>query len=124
MDVVYTKVCTGRDGDIMKRGAGALCESMAQLSLGDQDEWKDNGWGFWDAETRIAMLEEKQERIEREGCCKWTNDEGEILWVKHADSCAAIMDEIKAALKSSMERAVASLETDRWMFEGESGKKI
>jgi hypothetical protein len=97
---------------------------MARLSLGDQDECEYNGWGFWDAETRIAMLEDTQESVEMEGCCKWTNERGEILLVKHADACAAILDEIKTALKASMERSVASLEADRWMFEGESGKKI
>jgi hypothetical protein len=33
---------------------------------------------------------------------------------------AAVEDEIKAALKSSLRKKVASLEEDKWMFEGEA----
>ncbi|KAF2446318.1 hypothetical protein P171DRAFT_483667 [Karstenula rhodostoma CBS 690.94] len=101
----------GRDGGCVRRGAGALCEAMERLSPGDQDEWEWDGWGFWDAEARIAMLEDTQWGIEVEGFCKWTNEQ-------------AVLDEIKAALKSSLERKVASLETDRWMFEGDGGKGL
>lgn len=38
---------------------------------------------------------------------------------------AAIEEEIKIALKSSLRKKVASLEEDKWMFQGESdlGKK-
>jgi hypothetical protein len=39
---------------------------------------------------------------------------------------AAVEEEIKAALKSSLKKKTASIEEDRWMFEGESdglGKK-
>ena len=59
-----------------------------------------------------------------EGYCKWTNGNGQSEWVNHADHCTAILEEIKVALKSSLERKVASLEADRWMFEGEGGRKI
>lgn len=38
--------------------------------------------------------------------------------------CIAILEEIKAALHSSMERKVLSLDNDRWMFEGERGGKF
>jgi hypothetical protein len=38
---------------------------------------------------------------------------------------AAVEEEIKAALKSSLRKKVASLEDDQWMFQGETdlGKK-
>ncbi|KAF1974546.1 hypothetical protein BU23DRAFT_553215 [Bimuria novae-zelandiae CBS 107.79] len=36
---------------------------------------------------------------------------------------AAVQEEIEGALKSSMSRMIASLETDKWMFEGEGGRK-
>lgn len=35
----------------------------------------------------------------------------------------AILEEVKAALQSSMERKVQSLEADRWMFEGDVKSK-
>ncbi|PVI07688.1 hypothetical protein DM02DRAFT_608770 [Periconia macrospinosa] len=37
---------------------------------------------------------------------------------------AAIMDEVKTALRSSLEKKVQSLENDRWMFEGEGKGKF
>jgi hypothetical protein len=39
---------------------------------------------------------------------------------------AAVVEEIKAALKNSLKRNVASIEEDKWMFEGDKegvGKK-
>ncbi|KAF2253964.1 hypothetical protein BU26DRAFT_516218 [Trematosphaeria pertusa] len=36
---------------------------------------------------------------------------------------AAILEEIKAALQSSLEKKVQSLEHDRWMFEGDGKSK-
>ncbi|KAF2181823.1 hypothetical protein K469DRAFT_713419 [Zopfia rhizophila CBS 207.26] len=41
---------------------------------------------------------------------------------EHWDA-AALVSEIKAALDSSLERKVQSLEADRWMFEGEGKAK-
>ncbi|KAF2474283.1 uncharacterized protein BDR25DRAFT_281139 [Lindgomyces ingoldianus] len=41
---------------------------------------------------------------------------------EHWDT-ATIMSEIKAALESSLEKKVQSLEHDRWMFEGEGKSK-
>jgi hypothetical protein len=35
----------------------------------------------------------------------------------------AVENEIKAALKSSAKKTVASLQEDRWMFEGGSDKR-
>jgi hypothetical protein len=40
----------------------------------------------------------------------------------HWDAAAA-EEEIKAALKSSLRKKVASLEDDKWMFEGEPDVK-
>ncbi|KAK7190172.1 hypothetical protein PSPO01_03893 [Paraphaeosphaeria sporulosa] len=100
----------GRDGDFVRRSASSLFQELDQLSLGDQEEWERDGWGFWDANARIAMLETKK-GIEVERFCKWICD-------------GAVLDEIRAALKSSLERKVASLEADRWMFEGENGKGL
>ncbi|KAJ4302767.1 hypothetical protein N0V90_001658 [Kalmusia sp. IMI 367209] len=37
---------------------------------------------------------------------------------------AAILEEIKVALRASLERKVQSLDVDRWMFEGEGGRKV
>lgn len=121
-EVVYTKVCTGKNGGCVRQGADSLREAVERLSLGDEDEW--DGWGFWDADARIDMLESTQGGIGVQRRCKWKNEQGQIFWLEHADRCAAVFDEIKAALKSSLERKVASLETDRWMFEGESGKGL
>ncbi|KAJ4353938.1 uncharacterized protein N0V89_005670 [Didymosphaeria variabile] len=114
----------GRGGDVVRKGANDLCESLSRLSLGDSDMWEWDGWGYWDAEARIAMLEETEEGIEVEGYCKWTFEGVDSMWVEHADECVAFLEEIKVALNSSLERKVASLEADRWMFEGESIRKI
>lgn len=97
---------------------------MGQTSFGDRHEWDWDGWGFWDADARIAMLEETGEGIEVEGFCKWTAEDRRTRWAPHADVCVAVLEEIKVALKSSLERQVASLETDRWMFEGEGVKGL
>ncbi|KAL5380207.1 hypothetical protein DPSP01_008008 [Paraphaeosphaeria sporulosa] len=56
------------------------------------------------------------------------DQEDQIIALYGKSSChwdqAAVLDEIRAALKSSLERKVASLEADRWMFEGENGKGL
>lgn len=46
------------------------------------------------------------------------------MMLMHSELTAvALMADIKAALKSSLEREVASFEHDKWMFEGEPQSK-
>lgn len=123
-------VLVGRGGAVVGIGEARLCETLSRIQLQheeqveEEDEYDRQGWGYWDARARLELFEEYLEGKEKEGRCNWTNIKGESVWVNHADECPAIVEEIKVALKSSLERKVASLEADRWMFEGDSGRKI
>lgn len=59
--------------------------------------------------------------------CHWDQDGERTLdnWKDPAstDAGAAILDEIKVALKSSLDRKAQSLDADRWMFEPENTRK-
>ena len=88
---------------------------------------RDDEWGFWDAQARIDTWEERAEYeplgVEGwEDWCRWENDDTRMhIWMS-ADRCAGVMEEVREALKTGVHRAVASLEADKWMFEGEKGK--
>jgi hypothetical protein len=70
------------------------------------------GWWGWDR---------------ADGCTEQENQLIDLYGKQNAHwDPAAVEEEIKAALKSSLKKKTASIEEDRWMFEGESdglGKK-
>ena len=128
----YGYVSVGGTGkDVVHRPhADGLIANMGRLPMEDgmwEEPWeRDEGWGYLDAEARlkIARERERDERdgygfLEREGWFHWRNQEDVHFWM-NSNKCAALMEEVKVALKASLNRTVASLENDRWMFEGDA----
>lgn len=138
LEQVHTRACAGKvvhryhtrdDLDGMIGKFDKTCVDEEHVDFVWKEDWEDDGWGYWDAETRCELHETRRKEEadglgfhEREGWCHWTFKFNQHLWCD-TDHCTAVMEDVRDALRSSLDRAAAGLEADKWMFEGDIGRK-